>query len=191
MHGEDSLEGRNTVDALEAIRGRRSVRSFADKEVSRDDLEEIVKCGTLAPSAGNIQPWEFIVVRDQERKSALAEAAFHQSFIAEAPVVLVVLANRLRSSRIYGRRGAELYSIQDTAAAIENILLAVHSKGLGACWVGAFDETATADVVHPNDKARPVAIIPIGFPKHSSMAPPRRKLTEVLHEEIYRTGAVS
>jgi nitroreductase len=99
----------------------------------------------------------------------------------------VVLANQLRSSRIYGRRGAELYSIQDTAAAIENMLLAVHSKGLGACWVGAFDEAAAADAVQTGDKAKPVAIVPIGFPKYSPAATPRRRLTEVLHEEVFQT----
>jgi nitroreductase len=183
--------GRETLDVLEAIRGRRSVRSFDVREVSKNDLEEIIKCGTLAPSAGNIQPWEFIVVRDQKRKSALAEAAFHQSFIAEAPTVVVVLANQSRSSRIYGRRGSEMYSIQDTAAAIQNMLLAVHSKGLGACWVGAFDEAGAADAVQTDDKAKPVAIIPIGFPKYLPVATPRRRLTEVLHEEVYQTQSMS
>jgi len=174
-----------TLDVLEAIKGRRSVRNFRDKEVSKSKLEKIIECGTLAPSAGNLQPWEFVVVRDSQRKRALAAAALHQNFVAEGSVVIVVLANESRSARIYGRRGAELYSIQDTAAAIQNMLLAAHGMGLGACWVGAFDEDAVAEVVGARNHVRPVGIIAIGYPRYIPEPTSRRKVTEVIHEEMY------
>jgi nitroreductase len=135
------------LDVLRAIGERRSIRSFLDKDITESDIRKIVECGALAPSAGNLQPWEFVVVRDPGRRGALAEAAHGQDFIAEAPVVIVVLANQARSATVYGRRGSELYSIQDTAAAIQNMLLAAWDMGLGSCWVGAFDEGAVAEIV--------------------------------------------
>jgi len=174
------------LDVLSAIRERRSIRSFLDKEVTESEIRKIIECGTLAPSAGNLQPWEFVVVRDKRRKGALAQAAYDQDFIAEAPVVIVVLANRARSARVYGRRGSELYAIQDTAAAIQNMLLAAREMGYGACWVGAFDEDAVAEIVKAEPETKPVAIIPVGYARHLPAARPRRKITEVVHEETYR-----
>jgi nitroreductase len=104
------------------------------------------------------------VVRNQETKRALARAALTQWFLGEAPVVIVVCADPERSARRYGDRGRHLYSIQDTAAAIENLLLAAVASGLGACWVGAFDEDAAADALDLSSHLRPVAIVPIGYP---------------------------
>lgn len=122
------------MDVLEAIKGRRSVRAFdSGKDVSEKTVEGLIDAGRWTPSAGNIQPWEFIVVREPEIKKRLAEAAFNQSFIEEAPVVIVVCADENCSSEGYGQRGRTLYCIQDTAAAIQNIHLAAYSSGLGTC----------------------------------------------------------
>lgn len=173
------------LEVFEAIKGRRSVRSFLDKDVSKTQVERIFECGTLAPSAGNIQPWEFIIVRSPERKRALARAALGQEFIEEAPVVIVVVADQARSAKIYGRRGAELFSIQDTAAAIQNMLLAAHSMGLGTCWVGAFDEDEVSKIVKVGAYLKPVAIIPIGYPKYYPEPIGRRPISKVMHEEVY------
>jgi nitroreductase len=129
------------MDVLEAIKGRRSVRSFkGEKNVPEETVEELIDAARWAPSAGNIQPWEFIIVRNPDIKEKLAEAASNQSFLEEAPVVIIVCADENRSSQGYGQRGKTLYCIQDTAAAIQNIHLAAHSLGLGTCWVGAFRE---------------------------------------------------
>ncbi|MEM3429616.1 MAG: nitroreductase family protein [Candidatus Bathyarchaeia archaeon] len=176
------------LEVFEAIRGRRSVRSFLDRDVSKSQLERIIECGTLAPSAGNIQPWEFIVVRSPERKKALARAALDQEFIEEAPIVIVVVADQSRSARVYGRRGAELFSIQDTAAAIQNMLLAAHSMGLGTCWVGAFDEDEVSKVVKVGASLKPVAIIPVGYPRYYPAPVGRRPISKVTHEEVYSSG---
>lgn len=174
------------MDVLSAIRERRSIRSFLDKEVPEDDIKKIIECGTLAPSAGNLQPWEFVIVRDPRRKDALAQAAYGQDFIAEAPVAIVVLANQPRSATVYGRRGSELYAIQDTAAAVQNMLLAACEMGFGTCWVGAFDEDAVGEIVKAEPETKPVAIVPIGYARHFPAARPRRKTTEVVHEETCR-----
>ncbi|HDM45235.1 MAG TPA: nitroreductase family protein, partial [Candidatus Bathyarchaeota archaeon] len=125
------------MEVFEAIKGRRSVRAFLQKPVPDSLVKKVLESAIYAPSAGNIQPWEFIIVREQRTKERLAEAALGQYFIAEAPVVIVVCANQKLSGRGYGLRGSTLYCIQDTAAATQNILLSVHALGLGACWVGA------------------------------------------------------
>ena len=105
------------MDVIEAIKGRRSVRSFTGDPVKEEDLQEILDAARYAPSAGNLQPLELVVVKNPEVKRRLARASLGQSFVAEAPVVIVICANVSRTARRYGRRGSELYVIQDTAAA--------------------------------------------------------------------------
>ena len=95
-----SVEG-GIMDVLEAIKGRRSIRAFKNQNVSEIIIEKLVDAGRWAPSAGNIQPWEFIIVRKPETKRALAEAALDQTFIEEAPVVIVVCANENCSFQKY------------------------------------------------------------------------------------------
>jgi len=173
------------MDTFEAIYGRRSIRAFTRKEVTQAQLTRILDAGRQAPSAGNLQPWELVVVRDGKRKMALAEAAFGQYFIAEAPVVVVVCAHPARSARRYGNRGVHLYCLQDTSALIQNMLLASYAIELGSCWVGAFDEARAAEAIEAPDNVRPVAIIPIGSPAESPSASPRRSLEDIVHEERF------
>jgi len=173
------------MDVFEAIKGRRSIREFKPESVKDEDLRKILDAGRLAPSAGNCQPSELVVVKEPSLKRRLASAALEQTFIAESPVVIVVCANLPRTSRRYGRRGQELYCIQDTAAATQNILLAAYSLGYGTCWVGAFDEGAIADVIRVPSEVRPVAIIPLGRPAEDPSPPPRRPLSDIVHENKF------
>ncbi|RLG76528.1 MAG: nitroreductase family protein, partial [Thermoprotei archaeon] len=103
------------MDVFEAIKRRRSIRAFKNIDLPEETVEKLIDAARWAPSAGNIQPWEFIVVRNPVTKQKLSEAALNQTFIEEAPVVLVVCADYKRSSAGYGNRGATLYCIQDTA----------------------------------------------------------------------------
>jgi len=173
------------LDVFEAIKTRRSIRAFTEEEVSDEEIEKILDAARWAPSAGNIQPWIFVIVRDPKRKRRLSEAALNQLFIEEAPVVIVVCANQERSGRVYGRRGSDLYCIQDTAAAIQNLLLAAHALGLGACWVGAFNEDAVRHVLNIPDGVRPVAIIPMGRPAVKPRAVFKRSLNEIVRYESF------
>jgi len=170
------------MDLLEAIKGRRSVREFKPDPVKDEDLKRILEAGRWAPSAGNCQPIELVVVKDPSVKQQLATAALEETFIAEAPVVIVVCANMPRTSWRYGRRGEELYCIQDTAAATQNMLLTAYSLGYGTCWVGAFDDDAVAEVIRVPPGVRPVAIIPLGRPAERPSPPSRRSLSEIVHE---------
>jgi nitroreductase len=153
--------------------------------VDEGDLRKILDAGRMAPSAGNCQPTEFVVVKDRAIKERLARAAYGQTFVAEAPVVIVVCANVPRTSRRYGRRGEELYCIQDTAAATQNVHLAAYALGYASCWVGAFDEDAVAEIIKAPSGVRPLAIVPIGRPAERPSAPPRRRLEEMVHEDTF------
>ncbi|RJX20321.1 MAG: nitroreductase family protein [Ammonifex sp.] len=146
------------------IKERRSVRRFKKEPVSREVIENLLEAARWAPSGGNIQPWFFYVVGDQDKRACLAAASLNQRFIAEAPVVIVVCAEPSRSARIYGERGRYVYCIQDTAAAVQNILLAATAYGLGSCWVGAFDENQVRHCLGIPAERRPVALIPLGYP---------------------------
>jgi nitroreductase len=173
------------MDVFEAIKGRRSIRAFKDTEIPSETVDKLIEVAQWAPSAGNIQPWEFIVVREQETKHKLTEAALNQTFIEEAPVVIVVCANEDRSAQGYGQRGKTLYCLQDTAAAIQNINLAAHALGLGTCWIGAFNEEEARQILKIPEGIRPIAIVPVGIPNESP--PPRRKrlIDEIVHNETF------
>jgi len=173
------------LDVLDAIKKRRSVRAYADEKVSEEDVERLIDAARWAPSAGNIQPWEFVVVKDVETKRKLSDAALNQTFIKKAPVVIVVCADLNRSSRGYGSRGERLYSIQDTAAATENILLAAQELGLATCWVGAFRDKEVAKAVKAPKNMKPVAIVPVGHPAERPAVPQKRSVNEIVHYETF------
>jgi len=124
-------------------------------------------------------------VRKLRIKRRLVEAALDQVFIEEAPVVIVVCANEVRSSQGYGVRGETLYCIQDTAAAIQNIHLTAYSLGLGTCWVGAFREQEAREILKIPHVIRPVAIIPVGYPAEVPTAPSRRPISQIVHYETF------
>lgn len=167
------------METLECIRTRRSVREYEDKDVPNDLIGIILKAATLAPSAGNLQPWEFIVVKDKEKREELYEASYYQEQVRDAPVVIVVCADLDKASSRYGHRGRTLYCIQDTAAAIQNMLLAAHDIGLGTCWVGAFDEERVKLIVKLPENLRPVALITLGYPGERPKMPKRLPVSGV------------
>ncbi len=169
------------LDVFEALKQRRSIRDYTTDDVTEEAVLQLVESASLAPSAGNVQPWEFVVVRDSKTKQMLSNAALGQRFIEKAPVVIVVCADLARSLRRYGKRGEQLYCLQDTAAAIENIILAAQALGLATCWVGAFQETEVALAVNAPKHIRPVAIIPVGHPARKQMAPPKRSSNDTIH----------
>jgi len=173
------------MELSEAIKGRRSVRAFKRQDVFEETVEKLIDAARHAPSSGNIQPWEFVVVRNLEVKKKLARAALNQAFVEEAPVVIVVCANERRSSMGYGSRGKTLYCIQDTAAATQNILLTAYSLGLGACWIGAFNEDEAKLALNAPEGIRPVAIIPVGYPDETPPQRSRRSLSQIVHHENF------
>lgn len=161
------------------LRKRFSCRSFRAERLSREQVSRLLEAARWAPSAGNLQPWRFLVVEGMATRRALAAAAFGQNFVAEAPVVVVVCAVPDESARVYGDRGRDLYCLQDCAAAVENLLLAAAAAGLGSCWVGAFDEAAVARALDLDVGWRPVAVVPVGHPAEQPGRRSRRPLDDV------------
>lgn len=154
------------VDFWQIIKKRHSVRDFdSSRDVSDKDIEKIIEAANCAPSAGGIYPTDFVVIRDQETKNKLAEAALGQDFISRAPVVIVIVSDVEKIALHYGERGKNLYAVQDAAAATENLLLAATALGFSTCWVGAFDEEAVAKILKLQPEIRPLTIIPVGYEK--------------------------
>lgn len=174
------------MDFIKVIRNRYSVRAFEDKEIPDEVILELLEFSINAPSAGNVQSWEFIIVKDPDIKRKLASAALNQKFIAKGSHLIVACANQELSSKVYGNRGWNLYSIQETSAAVMILLLAAVNINLGATWVGAFKESEVRDILNIPQGVKPVALIPIGYPKGIvKKGPGRKELKKKLHYEKY------
>lgn len=167
------------MEFSEVLAKRRSVRHFNPKlDVSEEDIRALLEAAVVAPTAGNIQPWRFTVVRSIEARDRLAEA-LRQRWATNAPVVIVVSVDPRPCSARYGDRGERLYAVQDTSAAVQNILMAAVDRGLASCWIGAFNTEAVRDAIGMSAPIEPVAILPVGYSAESAGRPARRPLSEV------------
>lgn len=166
------------MDVFEAIKSRRSVRKFHPNPISDEKLELILEAGRLAPSAGNRQPWLFVVVKDPERKRTLAQAADDQTFITDAGVIIVALGNPEASPRWFR---------QDPMIALEHMVLAATALGYGTCWIGAFNENEVKRILQIPEKLTVIALLPIGFPDEAPPPKPRKPLKKIIFLEKYPT----
>jgi len=167
------------MEFSEVIARRRSVRHLNPKlAVSEADARALLEAAVAAPTAGNIQPWRFVVVCTADARERLS-GALQQRWAAAAPVVIVVCVDPRPCAARYGDRGEMLYAIQDTAAAAANILHAAVDLGLASCWIGAFDEKAVAEAIGVSSPITPVAVLPVGYSAESAGKPARRPLEEV------------
>lgn len=167
------------MNLTEAIEKRHSVRSFKKEEIPGEDIQRLLEAACQAPTAGNMQAWRFYVVRNEKIKKDLAISALHQMWMSGAPVIMVLCADLARAERFYGERGRNLYALQDTAAAAQNILLTAGSLGLGGCWVGAFSEARVAKILDLPHSVRPLAMLPIGYSEEEGKDTPRLRPEEV------------
>lgn len=169
------MQGDRTVDTLEALRTRRSIRLYQERAVARELIESVIDCARMAATARNEQPWEFVAVTDPETRQQIAEMAEHGRFIADAPVCVAVFCQDTK------------YYIEDGSAATQNLLVAAWAVGLGTCWV-AGDKKEYADAVRELLGAptwmRLVSLVSVGYAA-SKPEPPKRSLSEVLHWERY------
>lgn len=171
------------MNLFDVIHARQSVRAYQPKEIEQGKLQTIFDSINRAPSAGNLQAYRVWVVRDSTVKQKLAAAALGQDFVAWAPVVLVFCADPGRAGR-YGRRGAELYCLQDATVAVAYAQLAATALGLATCWIGAFNEAEVARVLGLPTGLRPIAMLPIGYPGETPPRTCRRPLSEMIVEQI-------
>jgi nitroreductase len=168
------------MEFFDVVDKRHSIRAYKDKEVEEEKLRKILETANKAPSAGNLQAYEIFVVKDQNKRKALAEAAFSQDFIVDAPVVLVFCSNPTRSSW-KGKRGG-LYSLQDATIAACYAQLAVTALGLSSCWVGAFSEEEVLKILGSPKGLVPICIMPIGYAAEEPEITGRRSLKDIVHE---------
>ena len=162
------------LDTLLCIQTRRSVRKFGERTIPHDIIEEIVNAGRLAPTANNIQPWEFVVITRKETRLKLAEKIYYGKFIAQAPVCIVTFCTETK------------YFIEDASAATENMLLAAWSMGVASCWIAGDKKPYTEDVrkllkVPPTHKLTTLAAF--GYPQQKVLSPKKRRLDDALHWE--------
>jgi nitroreductase len=169
------------METLDCIKTRRSCRKYKERQVEFDKIAYILEAASKAPSSGNLQAYRFIVLTEREDIRPLPEMCMNQYWIAEAPLVIIVCGDAERVEMTYGLRGERLYIIQDCAAAIQNILLAAHDLGLGACWIGSFEETILADRFRVPEGVRVQALITIGYPAK----PPEPKEEESIEALVY------
>ncbi len=169
------------MDFLEVVATRRSIRKFRAEDVTDEDVKAILDAARLAPSANNLQPWKFIIVRNEKKRRLIAQACFGQEFVGEAPVVIVACAT--------GRGGCiggymESWPV-DVTIAITHLMLAAWAKGLGTCFIGAFDEEKIREVCQVPPEVRVVAVIPLGYPVKIPQATSRRPLERIYCEEVF------
>jgi len=164
------------LEAIEAIRTRRSIRKFKSEPVSAEQIKTMLECAMLAPSAGNQQPWQFIVIEDKAILHAIPTILQFGKMAAEAACAIVVCGDKALTK-------IEMYWQQDCAAATENILLAAHGLGLGTCWCGIYpNEKRTADVkemLSIPEAVTPFCLIAVGVPDEDKPQPERYQDTRV------------
>jgi nitroreductase len=173
------------VDFETVVKRRRMCREYLDRGVSQEKVNRILDLASRYPSAGHTEPQEFIVVRDQQVREDLARAALDQVFVAQAPLVIVVVSDVRRSARRYGERGVHFFSIIDGAFVAMLVLLAVVDEGLGACFVGSFYDQEVQDVLGLPRDVRPIGIIPIGYCAEAPRRFPRRSRAQIVHLDRY------
>lgn len=169
------------MEFFEVIQKRRSIRCFEPRPLEIAQLQAILEAANRAPSAGNLQAYEIYVVTSAAHRTALAQAALEQEFLAQAPVNLVFCAHPRRSARRYGERGAHLYALQDATIACTFAMLAATALGLGSVWVGAFDEDAVRRVIGAPKDLLPIVILAIGHAAETPIPTPRRQLSDLVH----------
>jgi nitroreductase len=164
------------MEFKDIIQERRSIRGFTGHPIADDKIRRVLEAARLAPSASNRQAWKFVVVRDADKRKALAEAANNQAFVGQAPVIIAAVA--LMPDRIM-TCGVPAYAV-DLAIAVEHIVLAAVDEGLGTCWIGAFSQENVRKVLSIQEKYKVVTVMPIGYPAGETAARPRKSIEEVV-----------
>ena len=175
------------VDILPIITSRRTVKYFQPKFVSWENIAKVIDAARHAPSCGNIQNWKFIVILEPGLKEAIASACYEQYEIVQAGVLIVVCAEPEKAERYYGLRGTNVYTLQNCAAAIQNMLLEAHSLGLGTRWIGAFNEDEIKSVCKIPEEVRPQAIVALGYAKEVPAKPPKYPLETLIYFHRWRS----
>jgi len=174
-------EGNRKMDIFETIAARRSIRKYKAEPIAEIQLGKILEAARLAPSAGNKQPWRFVVVQDKNRKAHLAKAADDQSFLKNAAAIVVAAADPHISAKWHEK---------DTMIALEHIVLAATALGYGTCWIGAFDADEVKSLLKIPERMTIIALLPIGVPDEKPRPTLRKDFHEIFYKEEWQTPLV-
>jgi nitroreductase len=180
-HDWDKQGGSTKMDVFTVISQRRSVRAYKAVEVEEEKLKKILEAARLSPSASNRQEWKFIIVRSMETRKKLAKAAFGQSFIGEAPVVIVACGTEPKAIMACGQ---PTYTV-DVSIACAFMILQAYELGLGTCWIGAFREGEVKKILKIPESVRVVAMIPLGYPDEDPSQRSRKDLDQIICSEKF------
>ncbi len=168
------------MDLYEVIKGRYSVRAYKKKPVEEEKLTRILEAGRIAPSARNLQPWKFIVIRDETRREKLAELS-GQPFLAEAPVIIAVVGtspDRVMFCEVPA-------DPVDCAIAIDHMTLAAVAEGLGTCWIGHFPQDTCREFLSVPSSVKIIELLTLGYPATGPAGKSRKSLDEVVCYEKF------
>lgn len=183
------------MEFSQAIKERVSIRKYQKKDIESSQLAYILECGHYAPTAGNLQPWEFLIIKDVNMKRKIVDTTFignqknssrHQEWLIDAPVFIIVCANKDRISARYGEESMRKLIYLDCSACVENMLLAAVDINLGSCYISGFRENELSQVLQLPSSLEVVAFIPVGYAEGIAIKRPKRPLKEVVHREFYK-----
>lgn len=168
---------------MDLIEKRKSIRSYKPQDVEEEKLNYILQAFRKAPSAKNLQPWKLIIVKNKKKIGDLSIACNNQTFLSEAPILIVACA---KEDEAYGAMGGYMNSYPvDIALALEHLILAATEKGLGTCWIGAFKEKLVKDLLNVPDNVRVVAITPVGYPAVEGRTRGRKPISKIVCYDKY------
>lgn len=182
------------MNFTDIVRERRSIRSYVDKDVPLELIYKLLDYGHSAPSAGNIRPWEFIIIKKKEKKRAVVETTFigndekkgrPQEWLMSAPVLIIVCGNGGLVKQRYGNTSLKSLLYLDISACIENILLGAVYLGLGSCFVSGFRKEELTSLLDLPQALEPIAILPIGYSGEIVFQRPRTNLQKIIHYEKF------
>jgi nitroreductase len=169
------------LTVLDVIRDRRSIRKYEDRKIPKNLLDQVLEAARLAQSAGNKQPWEFVLVSEKTLKNKLAA-----SFVGESAVVIVCIAHPENCGHV----GFSDSFLVDVAIAIENMALVSWELGLGSCWIGHYDEEKVKNLLNIPKNLKVVSLLSLGFPKEKinkkMIKNNKKSLSQIIHFEKYK-----
>jgi len=167
------------MNVMEAIRERKSIRSYESRPVEEEKLQAVLEAARLAPSANNRQEWRYVVVRDQATRERLMVASNNQHFVAKAPVIIACCAQT--DGRLL-RCGQVAYTV-DVSISIDHMTLAAVELGLGTCWIGSFYEDQVKEILGIPEEIRVVELLTLGYPAEPGRPRERKSLDEIVMYE--------
>jgi nitroreductase len=171
---------------LALLKGRRSIRRYRPDPVPDEMVAQLLEAGQWAPSASNRQPWEFIVVRDEEIRRQVAQHAAYYfirwAHVAEAPLLIVLCGDS--RNRVYRQ-----FLHEDVGLAGGQMMLQAKALGLGTCWIGGLERKEIAAILRVPEQLEIVGLLTVGFPAEEPPPPPRKHLAEIVHYDVYGNRA--